>query len=434
MLSFFPASAFNPWDYITQNLLLEIPAGTMYIQGAEMLPRSVKPTEFLLATDHLTTTKIYINNKLLWTFIPNSALARIRIHLYAPPATNQIRVENGIDEPVDLNIVVSYPTAFLEIWARESYEYMNYMLEKTYREMISPWATFFIEYQLPWRNLLPDIQELRILAVRMQANCMFGEFGQDGAVTDFISSFALSTPAILEAKNSALYQPDLFQPVTSGDDVSGFTAHVWFMNICMNRRIAFQKLINNLDCFTPKQVSEDVLIYERTGTEIYRQHIFNDGDLICSVSGLLEYLGCMDRMSAACEARLVCAPSICFFATPADQEVLPPGIGGRFLDSGDPFDGTYGPFDSVYDIDPLTDFWSEAPIKVFNVGGCFDTWGAISQLPQNTDCCMEGPFTNLFTTTVNSSETTSLVTPNHPVYGGGDPGLLANPFFTTLHH
>ena len=74
MLFVIPAHNLDPWDYIYQNMLDEIPAGTTYFQTLEMLPRSIKAQELLIFTDHFVETKVILNNRVVYNFIPNALL------------------------------------------------------------------------------------------------------------------------------------------------------------------------------------------------------------------------------------------------------------------------------------------------------------------------------------------------------------------------
>lgn len=338
MLLVIPASNLDPWDYIFQNLIDEIPAGSTYFQGLEMMPRSVKAQDILLFTDNFVDTRIYVNNRLVRNFIPNGQVTRLKVHLFEPPNANNFVVVNGIDEPARLQVRATHQAAHHQTLAREIYNFAGYSAEKYWSSMQSPWATFFVEYQYPWIDLLPDLRELRILSVKMLANTLFGEFGTDGGVKDFISAFTVSTPAIIPAKNPSAFSPDLWNPVRSGDDISGFKVHVWGANICMSRWLAFITLLNNLDAFNLARVSEEVVMFRHAGTDHYEQHFFDPLGRECSILGLIDFLGCMDNITAAGNVLLLSTPTICFFANPFDLQVDLPGIGGTFLDEGEEFD------------------------------------------------------------------------------------------------
>lgn len=432
MLFIIPASNLDPWDYVYQNLLDIIPPGNTYAQTLEMVPLSVKGQDFLIYTDHLVETSVYVNNRFIRKFVPTSQISRLRVRPLAPPATTNFTIVNNIDEPAHLQVTATHQAAHYQAWARQLFEFSANLYSKVWSFMQSPWATFFVEYQLPWQDLLPDIPELRILSVRMAATTLYGEFGLEGGVTDFISAFTLNTPAIVQAKNPDVYSPDLWQPVRSGDDYSGFKAHTWFANICLNRWLAFVTLLNNVDAYRYGHVEEEVVKFKIAETGEYYQHVFDSTGQAGSILGLIDYLGCMDTVTAACALILVSTPSICFWANPFDVEVEVPGIGGGHFDSELEFDGEYGPFDSIYDIDLLTDYWVGASTtNKLDSGGCLDTYNVAVQAPQNTDCCMLGASTSVFTTMATEVSATSTFTPNHPVFGGADPGLLSNPFFLT---
>lgn len=396
-----------------------------------MLPRSTKPQDILIFTDQFVETRVYVNNELVRNFIPNSRITRLKVRLLDPPAANNFIVYNGIDDPARLKVVTSHQAAHFQAWARQLYEYSGYTYDKYWSAMQSPWATFFVEYQLPWKDLLPDIRELRILSVKMAANTLFGESGLDGGVRDIISSFTMSTPAVLPAKNKPTWEFDLWQPRRSGDDKAGFKVHFWAANICLSRWLAFVKYLNNVDAYNLGTVTEDVIkFYHASDPTRWEQHIFDQTGRDCSVQGLLDFLGCMDNITACCNLELQSSPTICAWAHPFDMTVEAPGIGAdRFFDSPIPFDEGLD-FDSIYDIDLLTDYWvGTSTSNSFDAQSCLDTYNAPVQTVTNTDCCSQGPDTSLFSTTVSTATTTSTNAPYNPVFGGSNLGLLSNPAF-----
>jgi hypothetical protein len=435
LLDFASTHELLPWDFIFRNLIEAIPPGVAYLQGTDMLPRTIDATEFVLYTDHFVETTIYINESPVYSFTPTSTLSRLRFNLLEPPATNQFMVVNNIDPPVYLNVASTHPTTHLSSFAQEIYAFSGYTYEKYYAAMNSPWATFFVEYQYPqkWLQLLPDIFEMRILAVKMIANTIFGESTLDGGVKDMVSALTTNTPAIIETNNPYVYQQDLWQPVHSVDDRSGWEAHVWFPNICYNRYLAFTTLIGNLSKYGMKRINEEAVTFNYVGTDRYEQHFFDNTAAGCGLLGLIDYLGCMDSITACCGVDLATWPTICMFANPMDKKVELPGIGGNYFDSGKTFDGEFGPFDNTYDIDWLTDYWLGAStVKHYDFGSCLDTYNVACSAPQNTDCCQDGPDTKIFHTVVSEDEVISATTPHHPIFGGGDPGLLQNPYFSLI--
>jgi hypothetical protein len=431
MLFVIPASNLNPWDFIYQNLLDEIPAGRAYFQGLEMLPRTGKPQEILIFTDHFVETRVYINNAPVRNFVPASSVTRLKVRLLDPPHANRFAVYNGIDEPALLTVVTSHAAAHFQAWARQLYEFSGYTYEKYWSSMRSPWATFFVEYQLPWKSYLPDVRELRILSVKMAANTLFGEFGSEGGVKDFISAFTVSTPSIVPAKNKPTWQFDLFQPYRSGDDVAGFKCHFWSANVCLSRWAAFITYLDNVDAYRLGTVTEDVVkFYHANDPTKWEQHWFEPTGRECSVSGLVDYLGCMDNVTVSCYVDLASCPTICAWSHPFDSQVEYPGIGAtRFFDSDLPFDSGVD-LDSTYDIDLLTDYWVGASVSnSLDAQSCFDTYNAPVQTLTNSDCCRTGPDTSVFVTTATEVNTTTKEDPHNPLYGGSDLGLLANPAF-----
>jgi hypothetical protein len=346
------------------------------------------------------------------------------------PSLSFILVENGIDVPVHLVLASTYMATLFDGWSQELYDVAGRINEKYYNLLSSPWSAFLIEYQLPWDKELPDVRSIRSLSVKMLANSFFGEYGQEGALRDVASAFSVNTPVVMEPMNPLLWQPDLYQPITSGDDISGFDFHCWFPNLCLSRWIAFTKLMQNLDLYHFKRYSEEVVLVQNQDTNAYEQHVFDIDGPLCNIRGLLDSIGCMDGLIISGVMQLTADPSFCMWSEPFDMGVEPPGLGGYFFDSGTSFSGGWGNFDTLYDLDPLTDFWAgTSTTKRFDFGTCLSYFSDVPLLPKDQLCCNEGPDTLLLATLRLDAEDTAAVKPNHPLFGGDDPGLLGNPYF-----
>lgn len=431
-----------PWSYITDALTEQIPEGRFYLSADQRVPRSSKPTEFTLQTDNSDPVEIIINDVSQGTVIPDKAFQPIYLQLFDPPSLNRIIVRNGVDEPVYMLVASTYMNSGMEMVAREEYEYAGRVIEKHFYLLSSPWTSYIAESVLPWSNKhFPDVRSLRILSVKMAANTLFNNSGTEGGITDMVSAFSSTTPYWKSAENPNVWQPDLYQPVTSADDHAGFECHVWMPNLCVASWLNFVKLVNNArDYYTFTAVSNSAVTVLADGTEnedgigVFEQHLFNSSGSGCSVRKLLEALGCLDSLVVAVSLALTSEVAICVYANPFDTFVESPGIGGNYFDSGLAFDGDFGPFDSSYDIDGLTDFWIGASTKkAFDFGKCFDSApNTASVLPENVNCCIEGPDTVNFNTMALDDTTTSAATPFHPLFGGEDPGLLSNPYFDEL--
>jgi len=435
MLEFYPA--YVPWTFPAYQMTQSVPAGIFYLHAEYNMPRSTKPSRFLLATDRSDPVNIEINDVDMGTIIPTKDEQSVFLDLFEPPAINFITVSNGVDEPVHLQVVVTYMASVFELIAREEYEVAGRINEKYFNLLTSPWNAFILEYQLPWQSTsLPDIRSLRIMSVRMLGNTLFNSSGTQGGVTDFVSAFTATTPVWKGAKNPQLWQPDLYQPVTSADDAYGYEAHIWVPNLCLAKWHAFMRVINNVDnAYALVHGFEDKAVVQAVNADLYEQHLFDNLSPNCTVTALLDYLGCLDNIVVAGRVDLTCEVAICAFATPFDQVVEHPGIGAyQHFDSGTDFDGDYGPFDTIYDVDLLTDYWlGTTTKKSFDFGKCLDGYPTTaSQRAEDVNCCMEGPDTVIFTTMGLEDTVTSTVTPNHPIFGGDTPGLLDNPYFDKL--
>lgn len=555
-LSFYVAEKLH--DEHREEMVNLIPAGSFYLQTLDdMVARSSELTDFVLQTDTAAPVNIYINDRLVKTHIPKGERDIVPLPLAEPPSGNAIVVDNGIDAPVHLNVVATYMTTLMDSLASQIYERAGRITGKYFDLFTSPWASFIIEWLIPWKRELPDVRSFRSMSLKMAANTMFGENGLDGGVRDMVSVFTSTTPVVIESHNNYQWEPEIHQPYTSGDDLLSWDFHVWLPNLCLRRWAAFIQYINNTNKYNFVRADENVVMLHQRNSEWYQQHLFDNTGQGCSFRGLLNAMGCMDRLTFAGVMELQAYPSFCFWAHPFDQQVEYPGIGAlKFFDSGtfdvaghvlpdetnvvlaedayslataialateiradynahdldatptwhhaaggsyqitaaipvdlpslitfcidaqdvyydhisdatmhDPNDIintlTYtitsastqtdvedflidfkhkftahqvsGNFDSTYDIDLLTDYWSgTSTSKKFDGGGCLDTYTDETLLPQNQECCFEGPDTKLLSTIRVDHTIESPVKPNHPIYGGDDPGILPDPYFGVL--
>jgi hypothetical protein len=518
MLNFFPA--IQPWSYLYTDMKSQIPVGTFYLYATHLLPRSVKPNEFWLVTDYFDTITISINDKVMGQLRPRARVQRVFLSLYEPPTPNLIKVENGVDAPVYLKVVVTHVAKEIEVAARELYTVAGRQVEEYADLLSSPWTNFILDYQLPWRSKLPNIRSLRILANKIVGNVLFGPGGSEGYVQDLVTAFSCSTPVVTEPKNPQEWQPDVYQPLTSGYDVAGFDFHVWFTNPCLVKWAAFLKLQQNTKSYDLLKVHEDALTIAPHDTDFYEHHQTNNLRAGCTVLDELISLGCMDGLVAVGILNFKSQPSLCAYAEPFDMVVEAPGIGGRFFDSGPEFDafpivtetvtvpaiapfeaqlahvplpltpGGYGSatlvdlttsttltpvappppppvtlpasvtvpdtglltfdaaeagnqvrvdysytvlLDDIYDIDLLTDYWvGTSTVKRFDFGKCLDGYPTTCVAPENANCCTDAPDVVLMQALDCQSVVVSPVTPNNPLFGGDNPGILMNPYFDLL--
>lgn len=440
MLAF--VSAIYPWTFVRESMLEEYPVGSFYLIADEMLPRSAKPTEFWVVTDRDDPIKFFINGKDSGTLIPRARFQRVFLNLYDPPATNMITVDNGVDAPVHMHAAATHMFKEAEVFAREIYEYAGRTNEKFSNLIGSPWSAFIADYQLPFRNSLPDVRSLRIMSTKLAAKILVGETGTQGGVRDLTTVFTSTSPVIERCRNSEDFEFDVKQPVTGSDDFSGSNFHIWIPNLCILQWLVFHKLMNNVDTHTIAKMSDETVTVAPDDTEEYVQHLVNYGKVAnaCSLRDMLLFFGCMDNITAAGLMHIFSEIPICAYANPFDQIVETPGIGSdNFFDSDSTFDTEPvpappdAPFDSIYDIDILTDFWVGTSLsKRFDFGGCLDSYPTPGKPPQDSVCCPGSADAVQMETLLCTESVTSSSTPNHPLFGGDDPGLLHNPYFGLL--
>ncbi|KKL56117.1 hypothetical protein LCGC14_2248610, partial [marine sediment metagenome] len=280
MLEFYVAEQLH--DDIREEMANIIPAGSFYLQTLEeMVPRSINDTDFVLITDTAAPVDIWINGRLVKTHIPRGQRDIVPLPLFEPPASNAIKVENGIDAPVSLTVVATYMVTWMDALAQQYYEVAGRITDKYFNLWTSPWSTFIIEWLIPWKKELPDVRSFRSMSLKMAANTLFGESGLDGGVRDFSSVFTSTTPVVVESANPTIWQPETHQPYTSGDDLLAWDFHVWMPNLCLHRWHAFIKYIQNTNKYDFVRFDENVVMLRQRGSEWYQQHLFDNTGQSC---------------------------------------------------------------------------------------------------------------------------------------------------------
>jgi hypothetical protein len=429
MLLFYPQTA--PHDLTFLNMTFSIPLGSFYAQAVENIPRT-DSWPFILETDSAAPVTITVGSKGSGVVIPTAARMTVMVPTIVAPLVFTIKAENGIDPPVHLLLGQTHIATMLYAMAQQHYEVAGRTVEQYRDAMASPWDSFFAEWLTPWRRELPDPRTLRVLATKAAALSLYGQSGLQGGVTDFVTSCCLTTPVVEDARNPATWQPDLYHPYTSGQDVSGFNFHVWTPDLCQTRWASFLKYCENSPQYDIFRGDEHVVMVQDHGIEQYSQQVFDYTAPYCGATGLLVTAGCMDNLTFTGSMQLTARPAFCAWNEPNPMLVLPPGIGGLFFDSGDLFD-TGATFDSVYDLDPLTNYWVGTDLRKTTDGGdCTDAFLGKTHLPENSGCCAPGPDCLVLTTHRTDAAVTSATIPGHPLFGGGTPGVLVNPYFAML--
>jgi hypothetical protein len=430
MLYFYPTTA--PHDLVFFGMTYGMPQGQFYLRALETVPRTILPWSFVINTDTFGyPVLIHDNDQHIATVLPKGGLEKV--DLYLAPGLNFLKCENGIDPPVNLLVAATHFGALLYIFAKEHYEYAGRIVDQYTAAISSPWNTFFAEWLLPWRRELPNVQTLRVLGVKSAALCMYNQSGRQGGVTDLVSGLALTTPAIENFKNPLVWQPDLYQPHTSSEDITGFGFHIWTPNTCMTRWSAFLKYIENAPQYEFTRVSEHVVGIRTPALPWYEQHLFGPEAIICSPLGLLTAIGCQDNLTITGTMKFTTHGAFCAWTEPVDLTVEFPGIGGGYFDTTTPWDST-DTFDTVYDLDLLTDGWSGTNLaKHYDFGSCPDLYSQVVHAPEDALCCEMGPDCKVLATQRTDADVISAVTPIHPLFGGGEAGELLNPYFATTY-
>ena len=256
------------------------PTGPFYLLDGDIVPYTVNPTILRIETDRIgeailievdqigdvgSGTDIRKQQKST-TVVASSAVVTTGVQL--GQGRNLITVSVK-DRHLDIAYMIINATTITALWeafSRVLYSVSTRIIDEQKRAISSELATRLVEPFIAFQDLLPDIQSLKILAIRLATKGLIHFVGTNLGVTELIKAMSLTTPVYSPMdKESFEIFPALDPWTKSASQFGGKEAHIWLPNIEIASWLAFLSFISNQpDLYEIQSISESevVVIYQ----------------------------------------------------------------------------------------------------------------------------------------------------------------------------
>jgi len=354
------------------------PKGPFYLLEGNIVPFTPNPTVIRIETDKVGYAILVEIDQIgdfgsgvdirkrqrSYTVVASSSVVTTGIQLGQGRNLITVSILNKPSEIDYLIVNATIITALWESFARVLYSVSTKILDEQNRAISSELATRLFEPFIPVQELLPDVQSLKILAIRLAAKGLIHSVGTNLGVTELIKALSLSTPIYKNMdKDSFEIFPALDPWVKSASQFGGLEAHIWLPNVEVASWLAFLSFISNQpDLYTIHSITESEVIVEYQGD--IQRHLYD-----------------FDRFGSSfltSQASSECFKSIIINVTMASQQKLKLCVGTYTFDLVITDTGLLGncrphldnesPFDSgcVFDtdpIDPFSDGWIDLSLS-----------------------------------------------------------------------
>lgn len=265
------------------------PKGPFYLLSGVIAPYTLNPTIIRIETDRVGEA-IQVNVEQQGSF-GSGVDIRKKVRSYTVVATSSvvttgIQLGQGINyitvsvmnRPSDISYLIVSATTITALWeafARVLYSVSTRIIDEQKRAISSELATRLIEPFISFQNLLPDIQSLKTISIRLAEKGLIHSVGTDHGVTELIKALSLSTPVynIMDKDSFDLF-PALDPWAKSASQFGGKEAHIWLPNIEIASWLAFLSFISNQpDLYEILSISESEVVIRYQG-ELQR-HTFD---------------------------------------------------------------------------------------------------------------------------------------------------------------
>ena len=265
------------------------PTGPFYLLDGVIVPFSPNPTILRIETDRIgEAITIQIdpigevgsgvdirNRQTSYTVVASSSVVTTGIQLGQGRNLITAQVMNRLMDIDYLIINATTITALWESFARVLYSVSTRIMDEQNRAISSELATRLIEPFISFQELLPDVQSLKVLAIRLVTKGLIHSVGTNLGVTELIKALALTTP-IYHYMDKDSY--DLFPPLDpwakSASQFGGKEAHIWLPNVEIASWLAFLGFISNQpDLYEILLISESEVIVKYQGQ--IQRHFFD---------------------------------------------------------------------------------------------------------------------------------------------------------------
>ena len=265
------------------------PKGPFYLLDGNVVPFTPNPTVIRIETDKVGYAILIEIDQIgdfgsgvdirkrqkSYTVVASSSVVTTGIQLGQGRNLITVSVLNKPSEIDYLIVNATIITALWESFARVLYSVSTKILDEQNRAISSELATRLFEPFIPVQELLPDVQSLKVLAVRLASKGLIHSVGTNLGVTELIKALSLSTPIYKNMdKDSFEVFPALDPWVKSASQFGGLEAHIWLPNVEVASWLAFLSFISNQpDLYTIHSITESEVIVEYQGD--IQRHLYD---------------------------------------------------------------------------------------------------------------------------------------------------------------
>ena len=265
------------------------PQGPFYLLDSNIVPYTPNPTILRIETDKVGEA-ISIEIDQLGDF-GSGVDVRKRQKAYTVVASSSV-ITTGIqlgqgrnlitvyllNRPTDIAYLIVNATTITALWeafARVLYSVSTRIIDEQNRAISSELATRLIEPYISFQGLLPDIQSIKVLAIRLASKGLLHSVGTNLGVTELIKALSLSTPVYSRMdKDSFEIFPALDPWTKSASQFGGLEAHIWLPNIEIASWLAFLSFISNQpDLYEIQSITESEVVIKYQGD--IQKHLFD---------------------------------------------------------------------------------------------------------------------------------------------------------------
>lgn len=359
------------------------PQGPFYLLDSNIVPYTPNPTILRIETDRVgEAISIEIDQlgdfgsgvdvrkkQKSYTVVASSSVVTTGVQLGQGRNLITVSIMNRSSDVDYLIINATTITALWEAFARVLYSVSTRIIDEQNRAISSDLATRLMEPYISFQELLPDIQSVKVLAIRLAAKGLLHSVGTKLGVTELIKSLSLSTPVYAKMdKDSYEIFPALDPWTKSASQFGGMEAHIWLPNVEIASWLAFLSFISNQpDLYEIQSINESEIVIKYQGD--IQRHLFDFDRFGTSFLTSQASSECFKSIiinvtMASSQILRMCVGTYTFDLYLTDQNLL--GNCRPHLDNDSNFDSGCA-FD-VDPIDPFTDGWID-----LSLSGRFDS-------------------------------------------------------------
>ena len=273
----------------TDNTPWIAPTGPFYLLSGVIVPFTSNPTILRIETNRvgeaITITVDQVGEfgsgadtrkrQSTYTVVASSSVVTTGIQLGQGRNLVTVQVMN---RSMDIDYLIINATTITAIWesfARVLYSVSTRIVDEQKRAISSELATRLLEPFISFQELLPDVQSLKVLALRLVSKGLIHSVGTNLGVTELTKALGLTTPvySFMDKDSFELY-PALDPWVKSGSQFGGREAHVWLPNVAIAGWLAFLSFISSQpDLYDIIQISESEVVIKYQGK--IQKHFFD---------------------------------------------------------------------------------------------------------------------------------------------------------------